>query len=464
MAHIHIVGGGLAGSEAAWQCLKGGHRVNMYEMRPLRQTEAHQTQGLAELVCSNSMKSLDPNSAPGMLKYELGKMGSLILEGAEFAQVPAGKALAVDRVELSQYVEKSLHSHPNFKLVRQEIVSIEDQASLAQKDQYWVVATGPLTSPDLAGNLLKYLNAEANLYFYDAIAPIVDFDSIDHGISFRADRYGEAGEGDYLNLPFEKDEYYAFIDAVLEAEKTPCHEFEKPQYFECCLPIEVMIERGRNTLRFGPMKPVGLTDPRTQRRPYAVIQLRAENKAASAYSMVGFQTKMKWPEQSRIFREFVPALKDAEFHRFGSVHRNTYINGPKALNKDLSLRGNNRIFMAGQITGVEGYLESTAIGAMVGLAADARITARQFSAPPPESMLGALMQHVTASDAKHYQPMNCNMGIIPQPPFQGKKLPKAERRLIMAERGRLSFDQYWPPVAKGLELLIENRSEPQVSL
>lgn len=443
MGTIHVIGGGLAGSEAAWQCLQAGNIVKLYEMRPTQSTPAHQSGRLAELVCSNSLKALDENSASGLLKKEMEKLDSLILSAAFQAKVPAGGALAVDREQFSSYIEKKLGSHPSFERVDRCISSLDD----FPKDDMIIVATGPLTTDELAIHLNERAGGSENLFFYDAIAPVLSAESINYDECYFANRYDkgteDGGEGDYLNLPLNKEEYEEFVDDVLAAEKTPLHEFEKTPYFECCLPIEVMIERGRETLRFGPLKPVGLIDPRTDLRPWAVIQLRQENLQKSMYSMVGFQTKMKWGEQKRIFGK-LPGLKEAEFLRFGSVHRNTYFQSPEIIDGDLSLKKLPNVFLAGQITGVEGYLESSAMGLLAGRFASAKIEQKTWGKPPVHSMIGALLHYVTEGPLGKFQPMNTNMGLLPMPPKPDgvKKIPKKERRQMMCEKAREEFAQY----------------------
>jgi methylenetetrahydrofolate--tRNA-(uracil-5-)-methyltransferase len=442
MAKFRIIGGGLAGSEAAWQCLRQGHSVELFEMRPIKTTAAHQSQDLAELVCSNSLKSEDPHSAPGLLKKEMLALDSLIIQSAYAAKVPAGNALAVERKLLSQNVLDRLQSFPNFQLHRGEVDALPSEQELEERDEFWIIATGPLTSDGLAQSLVAHLGGTKQLYFYDAIAPVIDADSIDMDIAFIADRYGEMGKGDYLNLPMHKEEYLRFIEAAQAAEKMPLHDFEEPKYFESCLPIEVMIERGIDTLRFGPLKPVGFTDPRTGKRPYALVQLRAENKDKTMYSMVGFQTKMKWPEQRRVFNETIPGLQKAEFYRYGSVHRNTYIESPKLLSKNLALPTNKRVFLAGQITGVEGYTESAAIGLIAARSAMKVAEGQDFIAPPIETVIGSLWNYVTHGGTGDYQPMNANFGLLPALVFEGKKLPKDEKRKRMAERASKAMHLY----------------------
>jgi len=412
---FHVVGGGLAGCEAAWQLLQAGHRVVMHEMRPVQTTAAHKTGNLAELVCSNSLKSLGPDTAPGRLKEEMKALNSLIIQAAHEAAVPAGQALAVDREVFSTFIAAKLHQHERFTKIAEEVTSIPDADILAETNSYWIICTGPLTTPALSQHITDRAGRKDNLYFYDAIAPVILADSINPEKVFRASRYGKGQNedkaepecGDYLNIALNKDEYENFITAIEQAEYMPLHDFEEPRYFESCLPVEVMVNRGRETLRFGPMKPVGLTDPSTGRWPWAVIQLRQENKEATMFSMVGFQTKMKWPEQKRVF-SMLPALADAEFLRFGSVHRNTYFNSPEILNQNLSMKNNPRIFLAGQITGVEGYTESAAIGLLAG-----RFVTGGFKSPPAATVIGSLLSYVVEGGLGPFQPMNANLGLLP---------------------------------------------------
>ena len=435
---VHVIGGGLAGSEACWQVVRRGIPVILHEMRPKKLTPAHETGNLAELVCSNSLKSMADDSAPGELKREMLSLDSLVVKAALEAKVPAGQALAVNREIFSVAISRELNKSGLFTRVDEEVIAIPTEAELQARDEIWIIATGPLTAESLAAGIQELAGGSKRLYFYDAIAPVIDADSINMEKGFIADRWqkGEDG-GDYLNLPLNEAEYYAFIDAVNTAEKMPLHDFEDVKYFEGCLPIEVMIERGRETLRFGPMKPVGLTDPRTGRWPYANLQLRMENKEASMFSMVGFQTKMKWPEQARVFK-LIPGLETAEYHRFGSVHRNTYIKSPDTLNADLSFKSNPRVFLAGQITGVEGYTESAAIGLIAGRNAVAALQEKRqtfderigFSNPPPDTMLGALVNYVTVGPLGEYSPMNANFGLLPtvaKVRGKGKKDRQAEK-------------------------------------
>ena len=433
---VRIIGGGLAGSEAAWQCLRAGLDVDLYEMRPVRQTAAHQTGNLAELVCSNSLKSLLPNSAPGQLKAEMRALDSLVIAAAEAAAVPAGNALAVERIKFSHLIEERLAAHPGFRRLAAEVTELPSAAVLEAEDSAWIIATGPLTSDAMVKALAGASGDPRRLHFYDAIAPIIDAASLDMSQLFFASRYQDDND-DYLNIPLDRDQYERFLDAATAAEKMPLHEFEDIRYFEACLPIEVMIERGRNTLRFGPMKPVGLTNPKTGHRPWANIQLRRENQGGTMYSMVGFQTKMKWPEQQRVFG-LLPGLENVEFFRFGSVHRNTYLSSPQILAGDLSLRASPRLFVAGQLTGVEGYTESAAIGLLAGRAAVARLTGKTFAAPPPTTVIGSLLSYVTLGTAGDFQPMNANFGLLPA----GAGRTRDERRLNQCSRAREDLDAY----------------------
>ena len=439
---LQVVGGGLAGCEAAWQAISQGIPTTIYEMRPTKSTAAHKTGNLAELVCSNSLKSLIPTTAPGQLKQEMRFFESLILNAAEHAKVPAGNALAVDRNIFSTFITETLRSHPLVTIVSEEVRTLPSSADLAAQNSAMVIATGPLTADDLCQAIEQLCIGSKRLHFYDAIAPTVLADSIDPNHAFRASRYDkdESGVGDYLNLPLDKEQYVSFIEAVKSAEYMPLHGFEETKYFESCLPIEVMAERGDETLRFGPMKPVGLTDPRTGRWPYAAVQLRQENIDATMYSMVGFQTKMKWPEQRRVFG-MIPALKNAEFLRYGSVHRNTYVKGPAVLEPNLSFKTEPRIFLAGQITGVEGYTESSAIGILAGRAAIAKIRDQPYGLPPKESVMGALAHYVAFGTLGAYQPMNANFGLLPAIQRERGE-SKANKKARMVLRAREAFSKY----------------------
>ncbi len=436
---VHVIGGGLAGSEAAWQVAQAGVPVVLHEMRPLRGTEAHQTDGLAELVCSNSFRSDDAmNNAVGLLHEEMRRAGSVILRAADANQVPAGGALAVDRHGFSAAVEAAIRAQPLIEISRGEIAGLPPD--------HWdsvVIATGPLTSPALA-EAIKGLTGEDSLAFFDAIAPIVHKDSIDFGQAWFQSRYDKAGPGgdgaDYVNCPLDKAQYEGFIAALLAGEKTDFKEWEaSTPYFEGCLPIEVMAARGIDTLRYGPMKPVGLTDPRTGRRPHAVVQLRQDNALGSLYNMVGFQTKLKHGEQTRIFRT-IPGLQNAQFARLGGLHRNTFINSPRLLDATLRLKAMTRLRFAGQVTGVEGYVESAAVGLLAGRFAAADRLGQTIAPPPPSTALGALLAHITANaDARTFQPMNVNFGLFPELPVDhakwGKKGPRGkDRKQALAQR------------------------------
>ncbi len=437
---IYVIGAGLAGSEAAWQAAEGGAAVVLHEMRPCRGTDAHQTDAFAELVCSNSFRSDDAYAnAVGLLHEEMRRAGSLIMRAGDAHKVPAGAALAVDREGFSNAVTRALESHPNIEIRREEITGLppSDWTNV-------IIATGPLTSPALAEAIRAETGVEA-LAFFDAIAPIVSKESIDFDIAWRQSRYDKAGPGgdgaDYINCPLSEAEYDAFIDALLGGDMTEFKEWEKSTpYFEGCLPIEVMAARGRETLRFGPMKPVGLTDPRTDKRPHAVVQLRQDNALGTLFNMVGFQTKLKYGAQKDVFR-MIPGLQDAEFVRLGGIHRNTFINSPKLLDGTLRLRTRPSIRFAGQITGVEGYVESAAIGLIAGRAAASQAVGGGFAAPPPTTALGALLAHVTgghlsegAGAAGAFQPMNVNFGLFPE--IAAPRLGPNGERLKGKEKGR----------------------------
>ncbi|HEU4569265.1 MAG TPA: methylenetetrahydrofolate--tRNA-(uracil(54)-C(5))-methyltransferase (FADH(2)-oxidizing) TrmFO, partial [Gemmatimonadales bacterium] len=396
-----VVGGGLAGSEAAWALAERGVQVTLVEMRPVVRTPAHQTERLAELVCSNSFKSTDLTNAHGLLKAELRDLGSLLLPAADRARVPAGAALAVDRELFSADVHARVTAHPNITVAREEVTALPAHA---------VVATGPLTSPALADAIGRRLGTGA-LAFYDAIAPIVSADSLDHGALYALSRYGKGEGDDYLNAPMDQAQYEAFLDALAAGDQFQGHEFDAVPYFEGCLPVEEMAARGRETLRFGPMKPVGLPDPRTGKEPYAVVQLRREDKAGQMWNLVGFQTRLRIPEQQRVFR-MIPGLAQAEFLRYGSIHRNSYLNSPAALGPGLTARDDDTLFFAGQLTGVEGYTESLGTGLLAGINLARRLQGRPLALPPPTTMLGALLRYLREADPKHFQPMNANFGLL----------------------------------------------------
>ncbi|HIE32992.1 MAG TPA: methylenetetrahydrofolate--tRNA-(uracil(54)-C(5))-methyltransferase (FADH(2)-oxidizing) TrmFO [Thermodesulfobacteriaceae bacterium] len=432
---VIVIGGGLAGSEAAWQLARRGVRVKLFEMRPRKLTPAHRTGKLGELVCSNSLRSKEITSAVGLLKEEMRRLNSLIMEAALASEVQAGKALAVDRELFADHITRKLEGHPLITIERREITEIPREGLV-------IVATGPLTSEALAEDLKRF-TGEDYFHFYDAIAPIVYAESINWDKVFKADRYGK-GEGSYVNCPLSEEEYRRFVKELLAAEKVPLKEFEKPRYFEGCLPIEVMAERGEDTLRFGPMKPVGLIDPRTGKEPYAVVQLRPENREGTLYNLVGFQTKLKYPEQERVFR-MIPGLEKAEFARYGSIHRNTFVCAPKVLKPTLQLRAEARIFLAGQITGVEGYVESTAMGLIAGINAARIIHGKAPVVPPPETGHGALIRYLMEADPHHFQPMNINWGLFPPldlPRRERKRFPKRERYRLMAERALTRFYEW----------------------
>lgn len=426
---IIIIGGGLAGCEAAWQAASLGVSVTLYEMKPEKFSPAHELAGLAELVCSNSLRGDSLDNAVGLLKEELRRVGSLFMEAAEATRVPAGGAVAVDRLKFSEYITEKISTHPLIKVSREEITAIPTEGIV-------IIASGPLTSEPLAEAIGKL--AGEYLYFYDAIAPIVTAESVDMEIAYAASRYGKGDGNDYLNCPFNEAEYLAFIEAILAAEKVPAREFEKVIHFEGCMPIEELAARGVDTLRFGPMKPVGLDDPRSGREPYAVVQLRKENLAGTLLNLVGFQTKMTWPEQKRIFR-MIPGLQNAEFARLGSMHRNTFINSPALLQPTLQLKSEPRIFFAGQITGVEGYVESAGSGCIAGINAARCAAGEAVINPPAESALGALVHHVTNAGVKHFQPMNVNYGLFPT--ISGK-IKKKDKRGMLAELALAEIDRW----------------------
>ena len=432
---VHIVGGGLAGSEAAWQLAERGHDVVLHEMRPVRATPAHRTDRLAELVCSNTFKSTETSNAHGMLKAEMRLLGSLILQAADEARIPGGSALAVDRDVFSRAVHERILAHRRITVVREEATSLPSPG---------IVATGPLTSDALAKTIRARLGV-ASLAFYDAIAPVIARDSIDDAIVFRASRYGKetmeaAGdEGAYLNCPFTREEYEAFIDALSGADQHHGHEFDEAPYFEGCMPVEVMAARGRDTLRFGPMKPVGLEDPRTGRAPYAVAQLRMEDRAGRMWNLVGFQTRLRIPEQQRVFR-MIPGLVDAEFLRWGSIHRNSYVNSPAALTPHLSLQDDPLTLFAGQITGVEGYTESTATGLIAGINIARMLHGEAPVVPPPTTMLGALYRYLREADPKHFQPMNANFGLVDD--LEERVKDKRLKRELLAQRGLADMETW----------------------
>ncbi|MGE3955889.1 MAG: methylenetetrahydrofolate--tRNA-(uracil(54)-C(5))-methyltransferase (FADH(2)-oxidizing) TrmFO [Vicinamibacterales bacterium] len=465
---IRVVGGGLAGCEAAWQAARAGVPVTLYEMRPVRGTAVHKTDRLAELVCSNSFRGDKLDNAVGLLKEEMRRLGSLVMQAAEASRVPAGAALAVDREAFADAITTAISTHPLISIVRQE-VAVLPPSSPAEPV---IVATGPLTSDALSAEIARLVGG-SHLYFYDAISPIVLAESIDRTKVFRQSRWGRSirgreglegqegalrlpsvaqgagatdvacgvddGEGDYLNCPFTKDEYERFYDALVHAESATVHDFDKEKFFEGCLPIEVMAHRGVDTLRFGPMKPVGLTDPRTGRTPYAAVQLRQDNLAADHFSLVGFQTQLKWGEQARVLR-MIPGLEQAEFVRYGMVHRNTYVNGPTVLTETWQLREHPSIFFAGQMSGVEGYVESAASGLLAGLNAAALAKGRPTSAPPRTTAIGALAYYASHANPAHYDPSNITFGIM-EPLVQPPR-GKADRKVALSHRALEALDAW----------------------
>jgi methylenetetrahydrofolate--tRNA-(uracil-5-)-methyltransferase len=421
---LAVVGGGLAGCEAAWQAAQRGLDVVLYEMKPQRFSPAHTSEGLAELVCSNSLRSNLPSNAVGLLKQEMRRLGSLIIAAADETAVPAGRALAVDRGAFSRRITEAVEAHPRIAIRHEVVTQLPD-------DPRVILATGPLTAPELARALQRLLGDEY-LYFYDALAPIVYADSIDPSVAFRASRYDD-GAGDYLNLPLSEPEYEAFVDALLGAETVPLHPFEADLYFEGCLPLEEMARRGRLTLAYGPMKPVGLVDPRSGRRPFAVVQLRQEDKPGVLYNLVGFQTKLRIGEQKRVLRS-LPGLSEAVFARFGSVHRNTYINAPLRLTPTLEVKTRPGLYVTGQMAGVEGYVESAALGFLAGVNAAFAARGLKPPRPPATTAHGALLQHLMGSDPRGFQPMNVNYGLFPPLAEGGRRLGRRERSERQAAR------------------------------
>ena len=433
-ARVTIVGGGLAGSEAAWQLARRGVGVDLHEMRPVRQTPVHQTGDFAELVCSNSLRGNALDQAAGLLKEEMRRMDSLVIRVADSVRVPAGSALAVDRGLFARRITEAVEALPGVRIHRHEIERIPD-------DLVTIVATGPLTSDALAKEIASFVGRE-HLYFYDAVSPVIDAETIDMERVFRASRYGKGGD-DYLNCPLDEAQYRAFYEALTTAESATLHAFEHEFFFEGCLPVEVIASRGFDTLLFGPMKPVGLVDPRTGRRPFAVVQLRQDNLAASHFSMVGFQTQLKWGEQTRVFR-MIPGLEQAEFVRHGMIHRNTFINSPSTLEPTFEARRRPGLFFAGQMSGVEGYVESAASGLLAGIGAAARAEGRDPVAFPEETALGALGRYIARSDPEHYQPTNIAFGILPE--LGARIRDKSKRRLTISQRALDALEAFRPAV------------------
>jgi methylenetetrahydrofolate--tRNA-(uracil-5-)-methyltransferase len=438
MSVVKIIGAGLAGSEAAWQCARRGIDVELFEMRPVRSTPAHQTADFAELVCSNSLKSDSENTAPWLLKEEMRRAGSLLLEIARECAVPAGHALAVDRLTFASRVTDAISREPRIQVRREEVVSVDEKSDAT------IIATGPLTSDALASEIARLSNDgsqnenAAHLYFYDSISPIVEADSIDMSRVYMAARY-DKGSADYINCPMTQEEYGAFYDALLSAQSVEEKDWEKLNYFESCLPIEEIARRGRDTLRFGPMKPVGLRDPRTGKTPYAVVQLRQENLRADSYNLVGFQNHLKFGEQARILR-LIPGLENARFLRYGQIHRNTYINGPTLLRETLQMTAHPNIFFAGQICGVEGYVESIATGLIAGVHAAALVSGAALIPAPRPSAFGSLTQYVTHADPKNFQPANITFDLLPA--LDRKIRDRKERRRLQCEVALNEFDRW----------------------
>jgi len=431
---ICVIGGGLAGVEAAWQAARLGANVVLYEMRPVKQTPAHRTDKLAEIVCSNSLKSDEPGTASYLLKEELRRAGSFVMEAATATKVPAGAALAVDRHKFAELITESLEHEPRIRIVREE-------ATMIPENQIAIVATGPLSSDALTKEIMK-LTGSDQMYFYDAIAPIVAADSIDTSIAFRAARYDKGGD-DYVNCPFNEEQYAEFYHALIEANSVPLQRFEETRWFEACLPIEELARRGVDTLRFGPMKPVGLRDPRTGREPYAAVQLRQENLMADAYSLVGFQNHLRYGEQARVLR-LIPGLQNAEFLQFGQIHRNTYICSPRVLDATMQMRDRPNVFFAGQITGVEGYVESVAMGWLAGVNAARLAFGRELLEAPLASATGALAHYVSQADTKNFQPVNITFALLPPLPETAKRASrrKRERRQLQVELALKEWDEW----------------------
>ncbi|WP_029520469.1 FADH(2)-oxidizing methylenetetrahydrofolate--tRNA-(uracil(54)-C(5))-methyltransferase TrmFO [Persephonella sp. IF05-L8] len=430
MKKVAVIGAGLAGSEAAYKIAEEGFNVDLYEMRPVKQTPAHRTEKFAELVCSNSLGGKEITTGAGLLKEEMKKLGSLVVETAEKFDVPAGGALAVDREKFSEEITKTLENHPNIKVIRKEITKIPEDYDFV------IIATGPLTSEELSKEIQKITGAE-HLYFYDAIAPTVDAETVDYSKGFWGDRYGK-GEGDYFNCVLTEEEYEQFYNELLKGEQVPLKDFERAVFFEGCLPIEEIARRGKQTLLFGPMKPVGLVDPRTGKQPFAVVQLRKENREGTLLSLVGFQTKLKYPEQKRIFR-LIPALKNATFVRLGSIHRNTFIQSQKVLKPTLQLKKDPKILFAGQITGVEGYAASAATGILAGINVVRMLKGKEPVVPPETTMLGGLVKYIT-EPKDELQPMNPNFALLPD--LNKKVKDKRKRKLLKAERALKDMEEF----------------------
>ncbi|MCW5203015.1 methylenetetrahydrofolate--tRNA-(uracil(54)-C(5))-methyltransferase (FADH(2)-oxidizing) TrmFO [Desulfobulbus sp. US4] len=434
MSTIQIIGGGLAGCEAAWQAAERGCAVELYEMKPTRFSPAHELELLGELVCSNSLRSNAQDSAVGLLKEEMRRFNSLIMRAAEATAVPAGSALAVDRQQFAAFISQAVEDHPGITVIREEVTALPQST---QADAPVILATGPLTSEAMTASLVE-LTGEQHLAFYDAIAPIVAADSLDMDIVYQKSRWDDEGPGDYLNCPMSEEQYRNFIDLLGSAKSVPLKSFEKAKYFEGCLPVEVMCERGQETLRFGPMKPVGLDHPETGEKAHAVVQLRAENRDKTMYNLVGFQTKLTYSEQKRVFRT-IPGLEKAEFVRLGSIHRNTFICAPELLDASLQMKKRPGLFLAGQLSGVEGYVESTAMGLLAGINAARLVAEKPMIPPPAATALGALIYHLTGTDPKHFQPSNVNFGLFP--PLE-KKMRKRDRGGVRAEQALRLLEEW----------------------
>ena len=431
---ITVIGGGLAGSEAAWQAAERGIKVVLYEMRPGLNTAAHRTANLGEIVCSNSLKSDEPGTAPYLLKEELRRAGSLLVHIAHQNSVPAGTALAVDREKFSAEVTRAIRNHPNIELVREEASSIPEEGPV-------IIATGPLTSPALSSSIAQLTRTE-HLYFFDAISPVVDADSINHEVVFRAARYGKGGD-DYINCPLNEEEYGRFYEALTGAESVPLHEFERTPYFEACLPIEELASRGRDTLRYGPMKPTGLVDPRTGKQPFAAVQLRQENLLADSYNLVGFQNHLKYGAQKQVLR-LIPGLENAEFIRFGQIHRNTFICGPAILDATLRMRDHRGVLFAGQISGVEGYIEAMATGLMAGVHAAKIVKGIDPEPPPRRTAMGSLTNYISEAPTKNFQPVNITFALLPalEEAETRRHRRKADRRRLQVELALRDFEEW----------------------
>ncbi len=463
---VNVIGGGLAGVEAAWQAAEMGAKVRLYEMRPVMQTPAHRTDKLAEIVCSNSLKTDEPGTAPYLLKEELRRGNSLVMKAAEATKVPAGAALSVDRIKFAEFITEKVEQHPGIEIVREEVRAISDfglriadsvvrtgqtesvfqddngsESAIRNPQSAIVIATGPLTSDALTASIMEF-TGDDQLYFYDAIAPIVAADSIDMSIAFKAARYGKGGD-DYINCPMNREQYETFINELLVAKSVPLKRFEETRWFESCLPIEEIARRGVETLRFGPMKPKGLPDPKTGHEPYACVQLRQENLMADAYGLVGFQNHLRYGEQARVLK-LIPGLENAEFLQFGQIHRNTFINSPKILNEDLSTRTNPALFFAGQITGVEGYVESVATGWLAGINAVRVLREQPMLTAPLTSAIGSLCRYVSNVETKNFQPVNITFGLLEPLPVELRKKHrnKRERHVVQVERALKDWDEF----------------------